>query len=622
MLPPHPRFFGASVLVFALAAPLAAQLRPLSHGQSGPAVVYDVSFPNGVHHEAAITATFTGLAPSVLHLRMARSSAGRYALAEFAKNVYAVHATDSAGHELPVARPDPYGWDVPRHGTTVIVRYTLFADRADGTYSGIDGVQAHLQPPATFMYARGLDERPIRLHLHRPNPSWTIATQLPTTPDSEVFTAPNLAYFFDSPIHLGAIQWREWTVTDHGRAAHFRVAVDDTAPAGVIDEYAAGVRRLIPEAAAVFGELPRFDYGTYTFVACYRVSCNGDGMEHRNSTSLTSRRSLGVSGAGALGSVAHEFFHAWNVKRIRPRSLEPFDNERANMSGELWLAEGFTQYYGMLTGLRAGVSSQETFLDGIGADVDELTNTPGRQYFGPIGMSQQSPFTDAAVYIDRTNWENVSISYYTYGAALALALDLELRARGKSLDQFMQMLWREYGQPEIPYTLDGVRRALINASGDSAFARQFWTRYIEGNELPDYAPLVARAGLRLRAAHPEAAWIGTVRLSVNNDTVAIASSTLVGSPLYEAGLDYGDRLLAIDGHRVTSASDVQQALAAHHPGEQLTITVQGRSGQRDAPVNVRSDPTLELVSVESTGDQVTPEQLTFRQKWLGPHARQ
>jgi predicted metalloprotease with PDZ domain len=599
---------------------VSAQLHPITSGNKGPEVVYDIAFPNVVHHEAVVTITITDTPVGLVHLRMARSSAGRYALAEFAKNVYGVHVTDGRDLPLTVTRPDPYGWDVASRGGTVVVHYTVFADRADGTYSGFDGVQAHIQPPATFMYARGLEARPVRVHFHRPQPQWTIATQLRPTADSETFTGPSLAYLFDSPTHLGAIQWHQWTATDHGRAQVLRVAVDDSASGAPVDAFVDDLQHVVPEAAAVFGELPTFDYGTYTFVGCYRVSCAGDGMEHRNSTSLTNRRSLAVLGAPVTETVAHEFFHAWNVKRIRPRSLEPFDNERANMSGELWLAEGFTQYYGRLTTLRAGILPLKQFLAEVGADVDELTNAPGRRFFGPIGMSEQAPFTDAAVSIDRENQDNVSISYYDYGDALALALDLALRSRGKSLDEFMRVLWARFGKPEIPYTLAGVHHALAAAAGDAAFADDFWRRYIDGRELPDYAPLLLRAGVLVRPAHADAPWIGDVRTTLVGDHLVVTSGTRIGTPLYDAGIDYGDRIFSVGGQPVATDSAVGATIATHHPGEQVTLSIGDRKGTRDVAVRVGANPTIELIPLEDAGQTPTPEQLAFRRDWIRSHA--
>ena len=177
----------------------------------------------------------------------------------------------------------------------------------------------------------------------------------------------------------------------------------------------------------VFGELPNFDFESYTFLACYAPHVDGDGMEHRNSTILTSVRPLSEGGQeGNIGTVAHEFFHAWNVERIRPASLEPFDFEDSNISGELWFAEGFTSYYTNLTLCRTGIISEEDYANRLASVLSYVVNSPGRKLAGPVGMSQQAPFVDAATSVDEVNRENTFISYYSYGNVLGLALDLLL----------------------------------------------------------------------------------------------------------------------------------------------------------------------------------------------------
>ncbi|HEX7545522.1 MAG TPA: PDZ domain-containing protein [Gemmatimonadaceae bacterium] len=623
---PSPRTIATLVMVTLAAAaagrPARAQLHPIEQGNKGPVISYEISFPNIVHHEAEVTALFTSVPAGPLHARMARSSTGRYALHEFAKNVYSLKAADAKGRALVVTRPDPYGWDIAGHDGTVKVTYTLFADRADGTYPGFDAVQAHIQPQGTFLYARGLEQRPVRVTIHRPDPAWTIATQLVPTSDPETFTGPGMQYLFDSPTHVGRIQWREWTETSGGHTLTFRAAVDDPAPAATIDEYAEGAKKIAREAAAVYGEFPAFDFGTYTFVACYRPSCNGDGMEHRNSTSVTGGASMGTSALRELGTVAHEFFHAWNVKRIRPATLEPFDYDRANISGELWIAEGFTQYYGPLLEARAGVTQSSAFVRSLGGTVNTMTNAPGRRYFGPIGMSQQAPFTDAAVSIDPQNRANTFISYYTYGAGIALAIDLSLRSRGdRTLDDFMRVMWKNHGKPEIPYSLDDARRALATASGDSAWAWDLWKRYIAGHELPDYPTLLANAGILVRKAQAGAAWIGDyqIRPAQPNQPGApltIGSSVLAGSPLYDAGLDRGDRIIALDGKDMGSEAEFRAAVAAHKPGDKVNIAFEGRAGRREALMTVAENPAVQVVTFEDAGLTPSEQQLTFRARWL------
>jgi len=609
-----------------------AQLNPVTQGNKGSTITYEIAFPNAVHHEAEVTATFTNLPAGALHARMARSSTGRYALHEYAKNVYAVRAADSKGRALRITRPDAYGWDIGGHDGTVKISYTVFANRADGTYSGFDAVQAHIQPQGTFMYARGLEARPIRLIIHKIDPAWTVATQLVGDKAGDTFTAPGMQYFFDSPTHVGAIQWREWQETSGGRTQAIRVAVDDPAPATSIDAYAAGTRKIVREAAAVFGELPAFDYGTYTFVACYRPSCSGDGMEHRNSTSVTGGGSMGDNGNGPLGTVSHEFFHTWNVKRIRPKTLEPFDYDRANMSDALWIAEGFTQYYGSLLMTRAGLSLATNYPRSLSGTVNAVTNSPGRRLFGPIQMSQQAVFQDAGVSIDPQNTVNNFISYYTYGAGIALAMELSLRARGKTLDDYMRVLWQRHGKPEIAYTLDDARRALGKVAGDTAWANGFWSRYVDGHELPDYNTLLEPAGMLVRVAQPGAPWIGVTggagaRGGGRTGAPAAAASAtsgftvsapvLVGTPLYAAGLETGDRIIMVDGKEVTADSVLTNVIAGHKPGERITVVFEGRAGRREATLAIAENPAVQVTTFEDAGRTPSAEQLAFRAAWLG-----
>lgn len=623
------------VLGGAVTMPAAAQLNPIKSANKGPVIVYDIAFPNAVHHEAEITATFTGLPAGPLHARMARSSTGRYALHEYSKNVYAVRAVDSRGKALRITRPDPYAWDISGHDGTVKISYTLFANRADGTYSGFDQVQAHIQPQGTFMYARGLEARPIKLVIQKPDPSWTVATQLVGDKNGSTFTAPGMQYFFDSPTHMGAIQWREWQETSGGRTQTIRAAVDDPAPASSIDTYAEGAKKIVREAAAVFGELPAFDYGSYTFVACYRPSCSGDGMEHRNSTSVTGGNSMGDNGNGPLGTVSHEFIHTWNVKRIRPKTLEPFDYDRANMSDALWIAEGFTQYYGPLLMTRAGISNAANWPRTIGGTVNAITNSPGRRIFGPIQMSQQAVFQDAGVSIDQQNTANNFISYYTYGAGIALALDLSLRAKGKSLDDFMHQMWLRHGKPEIAYTLDDARRILGSVAGDTAWANNFWTRYVDGHELPDYNALLEPAGMVVRKSQAGAPWIGLnfagggrgpapARGAAPGGAAAgytISSSVLVGTPAYAAGLETGDRILSVDGKEVTADSVLSSAVAAKKPGEKITLVYETRAGRRETSLTVAENPAVQVATFEDAGRTPSAAQLAFRQAWISSKAR-
>lgn len=602
------------ILYFALLlAPLSAQ----------DAVRYELRFPNAAHHEAEVRATFSGVRGSVLEVVMSRSSPGRYALHEFAKNIYNVRATDGAGQRLHVTRPNPYQWNVETAGSTVVIDYTLFGDRADGTYDAIDLSHAHLNPPATFAWARGFEKSPISLRIEIPPRSdWTIATQLAPAA-GEMWTAPNLDALMDAPLEIGPHMLREWNAD----GARFRLALHSQAADDVVTRFQKMCETVVLEEEGVFSAFPKYDNGSYTFLVDDLPYVSGDGMEHRDSTVITSPRPLTRDSAGQLvESVAHEFFHSWNVKRIRPRSLEPFDYERVNMSGELWFAEGFTDYYAPLVLHRAGLISRDEFLRLMGNAVDTVLTAPGREVFSPVDMSRRAAFVDGAASIDPQNQANTYISYYTYGRAIALGIDLAIRSRfqGKSLDDWMRAMWRNHPDVQTPYTEEDLEQALAEATGNGEFAKEMFQRHIDGLEPMEYNALLAHAGFALQSASPgEApgkAWIGTPPMSFSDRGADVIGSTLRGSPLYIAGIDRGDRIVEVDGKNLKTRQDWNLVMASHKPGDRSTLTVEARTGKKQVEIVWAQAPDVEIVSFEQAGRQVTPEMTAFREAWLGSKA--
>jgi predicted metalloprotease with PDZ domain len=595
----------------------------LQQAPARPAVNYEISFPNAAHHEAVVSVTYTRLPARPLELRMSRSSPGRYALHEFAKNVYSVQAVDSAGKSLNITRPNEHQWNVNGHGGFVKVTYTLYADRADGTYSGIDRTHAHLNMPATFMFARNTFERPVRIRFNVPGGSnWKVATQLAPTSDPYVFTAPNLQYFFDSPTEVSNFALRSWTVAGRDRVDTVRVAMHHLGTDAELAAYVENVKKIVLEQRAIFGELPPFDYGTYTFLADYLPWVSGDGMEHRNSTVVASTASLAQAAGGLLGTVSHEFFHAWNVERIRPRSLEPFDFERANMSGELWFAEGFTSYYGPLAIMRAGLTSLDDYARGLGFNVSAVLTNPGRNYFSAVEMSMQAPFVDAASALDPNNRSNTFISYYTYGAALGLALDLMLRTeKESSLDEFMRTMWGRYGRTEQPYTLDNWRLTLGQVVRDQEWANDFFNQHVAGKEPIDFAALLGRAGLLLKKAGAGKASLGPVSFTRDTGRVVLASNTLVGTPLYQAGVDRGDRIVSLADRALTAPAEVDSVLAAHKPGDRVNIVFESRGSTINGVLTLVEPVQMEIVTYEKAGLPLTPAMSAVRTGWLSSKAK-
>jgi predicted metalloprotease with PDZ domain len=420
----------------------------------------------------------------------------------------------------------------------------------------------------------------------------------------------------DSPTELSRYTLREWTVTVGGTSYPIRLALHHTGTETEADSFAGLARRVVAAHLAVFREAPRYDVGYYTFIADYLPWASGDGMEHRNSTVIASSGSLSKNMNRLIGTLSHEFFHSWNVERIRPRGLEPFDFTRANMSDALWLAEGFTNYYGPLALVRSGVISREDFAHGLGGPLSQVITSPAREFFSPAEMSLQAPFVDAAAAVDPTNRINTFISYYTWGGAVGLGLDLTLRGRGHTLDELMRLMWARYGRTEIPYSLAGVEKALADLTRDPAFAHEFFTRYIRGREVVDYEGLLRRAGFLLRRARPGMAFLGPLQLEYTVAGARIQSSTQIGTPIYQAGLDAGDLIATLDGQPVGSDSLLETIRAAHRPGDQLEVRFQSRGEDRTATVTLAEDPRLEIVTFEEAGMSLPEDAKAFRETWL------
>lgn len=599
------------------------------------AIEYRLSFPAPQHRWMQVEARFPNVPSGPLELRMARTSPGRYALHEFAKNVFDVAITNGKGQAITATRPDPHQWTVTNHDGTVVISYKVFGDRTDGTYLGIDDVHAHINIPAAVMFARGWFERPARVtFVPPPGKNWRVATQLFPTSDPLVFTAPNIHYLMDSPTDFSDFMLREFTVADgqkgDGPPPTFRIALTHDGTEAEADLFAKDVERIVRETIPIFGELPRFETNTYTFLSVYLPWASGDGMEHRNSTSLTSAGALRnpQQRQGILGTVAHEFFHAWNMERIRSSGVEPFDFEEADMSDDLWLGEGFTNYFDGLIQHRAGFTSLDGFAAEITAVINAVALSPGRMFRSAVDMSRLAPFVDAAASIDRTAWPNLFISYYTYGQAIGLGLDLSLRDRSDSKvtgDQYMRELWAQFGRPgqkepgkvSNTYSSDGLKESLAKVSGDRSFANDFFTKYIEGREIVDYTRLLARAGMVVRKRAAGRPFAGQVSLTPAGSALRVAGLVPWESPLYAAGVAQDDQLVNLDGTALTSMANYEEALARHKPGDRVPLRFVRRSGEVvNATLTLAEDPRIEVVPVEKTGGGLSGDQKRFRDSWL------
>lgn len=607
----------------------------VSAAQTRDPITYKVTFPEPEHHWMQVEMTVNGLGAAPLRARMSRSSPGRYAVHEFAKNIFSVEVFNSKGAKISAERPDVDTWLIPVHDGAVRIVYKIFGDTPDGTYMGVDTTHARMNMPAAFMWVQGQESRPMKITFAPPQgSSWKIATQLFTTNDPWTFTAPNLQYFMDSPTELADLVISEFTVPNaDGSPVKVRLAAHSDGSQADVDELAKLVQPMVREHMAVFGEFPKYEPGYYTFLLDYVPWGDGDGMEHRNSTmvstpGLSLRTAQGRS--QALSTISHEYFHNWNVERIRPAGLEPFDFTRENVTCCLWVAEGFTQYYGPLLLRRAGLSTQVP----TGNAVSVIMNSGARMVRSAVDMSLHAPFADAGVANDTVDRSRTFISYYTYGGAIALGLDLSLRdmSNGKlSLDDYMRLLWKDFGKvpasaPGLvarPYTLKDLRVELATLTGNQKFADEFFEKYVEGREVVDYARLLKLAGYDLRKASPGRGWAGTVQVQTvnggllvgmgNGRSGAMKTPVAFDSPLYKAGVDFDDVITTIDGAPATQ--DTWAAITVKTPGTQVQLGIQRRGGAKvTRTLTVEEDPALTVVDL---GAAMTPAQKTFRDAWLG-----
>ena len=594
--------------------PLAAQLDWVaSHPGT---IVYSLDMARVQQHELRITVDFPAVPPGAFYVKMPQSSPGRYAQHNFAKNVYDVSvagSTDGATATATVNRVDPSTWVVTGHGGRVRFTYTLFANGGDGTYSGIDDRKLHLNMPASFVYGEQLNDRPVLLQLTEgQRPDWTVATQLVDL-GRRRFAAPDYYYFYDSPTIVGTIMRDEFTVASGARTDTIEVAMMHDGSRDTFDHYVSWVDSVVHAQQAVYGELPAFDYGRYTFLCSYNPYIGGDGMEHRNSTVCSAPIGLEGNQQRLIGTVSHEFFHCWNVERIRPASLEPFYFDHVNMSGELWFAEGFTSYYDDLALLRAGILSPADYANSLAGQLNYVVNSPGRKHRTPIEMSQQAPFVDAATANDPDNYLNTFVSYYPYGATLALALDLQLRERGHTLDELMRLMWQRYGKPEIPYHVNDIEMALASVAADSTWAADWFDRHIYASDLPDFSALLAPYGIDLQQAEPDSVGFLGLRLQAGEQGVEVTGPVNEDNPLFAAGLDQGSTILSLNGQQVTSPAEWAARVAKLTVGRQYTVGYRQLGNDREGTFTAGTDPMLRA----SLAEAPTDDQLRMRKGWLG-----
>jgi len=575
---------------------------------------YTLSVSHPAQHLLDVEIAVTGAGRDELDFVLPSWTPGSYLIREYARQVQEVAAT-ADGEPVSVRQLDKQTWRVAAGGARdVCLRYRVYGYELTVRTNHVDDTHAHVIPAATFMYLAGAQQRPVSLRVVAPD-GWQTATGLRHSDDG--WLAADYDELVDCPLEIGQHRTLAFEVD---AIAHRIVVWGD----GNLDEHrlTADVSRIVEAARDIFGGLP---YHDYTFFLLLGGRGAGGGLEHRNSTSLLLPR-LGFSGKGyerCLSLFAHEYFHVWNVKRIRAAGLGPFDYTREAYTTLLWVMEGFTVYYTDLLLLRAGLIDRRRYLERLAEDIVTLQSTPGRH----VQTLEQASFNAwIKFYRPDENTPNTAISYYLKGGLVALLIDLELRARSsgeRSLDDVLRYLYRAF-----PYDGPGIadRAAMLDAIEAATGQRLddlIDTAVDSTAELPlDEA--LAGAGLCLE-------WDWKDKLdgrprptlglrTKHSDGQLRVAAVLLDGPAWRAGVSAGDELVALDGYRVLDEAGLNDLLRDRRAGELARLTLFRLEQLRTIEVSL-AEPPRDKLEIRELAD-ADEQQLYVRAGWLAaPEAR-
>lgn len=586
----------------------ATQIRPDSATTVTPTLQYWVGMPKPESHLFEIRLKIQGdiLLSSPLDLKMPVWTPGSYLVREYARHLQDFRVCDSEGNPLKWQKKSKNHWQIQSKSATEIwVFYRIFANELSVRTNHLDGSHGYFNGAALFFYIPGYEKHPIQVTIEPPK-NWTVSTSLPTVPHQiNTFYASDFDTLVDSPFEIGTHRLYEFEVM--GKPHQLAIWGDGNVnPERLLTDF----EKIITVESELFDGLP---YERYLFLL--HLSNQGfGGLEHKDSCSLIYSR-FGFRSSDKyhrfMQLVAHEFFHLWNVKRIRPKALEVFDYEQENYTPSLWFSEGTTSYYDMVIPYRAGIFDVKGFLNAIAKDITRLQTIPGRLV---QPLSESSWDTWIKLYRRESHSDNNQISYYLKGELVSFLLDLLIREKHgnqRSLDDVMRQMWLEFGQPEIGFTPEQLEQ-VIESIADTSLT-DFFQRYLYGlDELP-YNQYLEPFGLQLIAeTKDETPYLGCkVATEKGREIIKFVEA---GSPAEAAGLDIHDELLALNGLKVTS-DQLNDRLKDYKPGDTIELTFFHQDLLRTCQVTLTSPRPnhYQIVSVS----EPTPQQKRNFEGWLG-----
>jgi len=575
----------------------------ISNAAANTQITYTVNFPEAQAHYADIEMRITGLNQNTLDLKMPVWTPGSYLVREFSKNIETLSAAAN-GKPLTSKKIRKNIWQLNTTGISeVVVKYRVYAFEISVRTSFIDASHAFLSSPDMFLYPANMLHEPSTIHII-PYKGWTtVSTSLEkVNGDSFIRYSPDYDILFDSPIEIGTQDVFGFTAA----GVNYEVVMVGGGNYNK-DRLKKDMATIVEEETAIFGENPNKHY---TFIV-HNALRGGGGLEHLSSTTLGATRDNYDKGyQNFLSLAAHEHFHLWNVKRLRPIALGPFDYDNENYTTNLWIAEGFTAYYQDIIVRRTQLYPPENYL-GVAANlINLLEEQPGTKV---QTLAESSYDAWIKAYRPNENSGNSTISYYTKGAIVALLLDLEIinDTKGKSsLDDVMRYMYNEYYKTlKRGYTDDEFKQGLERFAGKNL--DDFYAKYINGLTPIAYNTYLNYAGYKLTnepAANNDPA-LGITTIPGTNRV--IVATVVRGSAAWVDGINANDEITFIDGVQVVSTEGL---LTGKKPGDKINVTLIRDGLTLTLPVTLLKSPNIKYKIEELPN--VTPEQLVIRKKWL------
>ena len=582
--------------ILAIAPTAAAQKRKPFH------IDYTVAVASTEDHLFHVTTEIQNIGQPRLELTLPTWTPGWYTVENYYKNILRFAVTDSKGARLQPVMTRKQTWLVNTTGHNRIkVDFDYRADVLALNQAKITNDFAFFTGTELFLMATNRRKTPSTVRIEAPA-GWRIVSALKQT-GATTFTAPDYDTLVDSPTEMGNFDLTEFEVE---KKPHYLV----TNPVGAFSkEKAAQFAQMLAKVAkansAMFGGLPYEKYAYFYFFS--RAESNAGGaLEHNNSFVAFGPPGQYATPEMIIGTASHEFFHLWNVKRIRPAEMWPYDYSRENETPLLWVSEGFTNYYGNVALYRAGLNTRRQFIESVAAAMSGVEGNEARGYISPSDSS-------TSTWVGYDTPVAFGISYYTQGQNLGALLDLSIihDSGGTSrLDDVMRALYRDFYSKGKGFTTEDMI-GIINRLAKRDY-HDFYRRYVWGVEVPAYEKILGYAGYRVEKSAQKSFAIG---LSIaNTPDGPIVGRVFRGGSASQVGLRTGDQLISIDG--IDFKTDGPQALARleERIGQSVKLAFKrdGESHSVDLPVYAEPESSLHLSEIPNP----TPGQLKVREKWL------